>query len=75
MGPFSLFGSRLDSGACCQPVVHDRRARLWYQISSALENRLVKRACLLFAYSSLSTSSPGSDAERSIMGSERSRTM
>lgn len=28
MGPFSLFGSRLDSGACCQPDVQERRPRL-----------------------------------------------
>jgi len=28
IGPFSLFGSRLDSGACCQPDVQERRPRL-----------------------------------------------
>ena len=28
IGPFSLFGSRLLSGACCQPLVQERRPRL-----------------------------------------------
>ena len=28
IGPFSLLGSSDDSGACCQPEVHDRKPRL-----------------------------------------------
>lgn len=28
MGPFSLWGSRLDSGACCQTEVQERSALL-----------------------------------------------
>lgn len=75
MGPFSLFGSRLDSGACCQPEAQERRPRLFYEWCQ--RKYTVRRFCawLAKAYSNFSTSWEGSDAVWSASGSERSRTM
>lgn len=72
MGPFSLLGSRLDSGACCQPAVHDRKPRLGHDGQCYQNDGMVDFRC---THSSLSTSSLGNDAEWSITGKERSRTM
>lgn len=79
MGPLSLLGSRLDSGACCHPDAHERRPRLLFKSARVLRGTstsiLVSTCVRVLTYSSFSTSSEGSEADWSASGSDKSRTI
>lgn len=47
IGPFSLCGSRLDSGACCHTEVQERRARLWVESLEVSLGRFMGRRLTL----------------------------